>query len=142
MSYKTSMVCSGVSGWLRLTLSTSRPKALQQPTTVFVITPWRAFKLVLTHMSWRTLSMSASQPRYWFPAEDLGSDDKHCLGVLARIGDEQVDWVENSCDRFRTIMGQRLTEQDKAALAELNLDAAPTLPLPDPTAVGRMGLQD
>ena len=62
--------------------------------------------------------------------------------MLVRVGDERVGWVGNSRAWFEAAIEQRLTDQDKVALAEFDLDAPATLPLPDLTKGGRMDFHE
>lgn len=81
----------------RLAVTTSRPAASERANHVFVVTPWQKVKVPLEPMAWRVVELAIPDHLrpdalevelvtfdHWFPAEELGSTDLRCLGVLVR----------------------------------------------------------
>lgn len=91
-------------GRARLALTTSRPGSRERVNHVFVLTPWRQFKVPLQPDVWRTVEFAvpngftddrlevcivAQEP--WFPIDEHpGSTDLRCLGALVLEGQAET----------------------------------------------------
>lgn len=82
---------------LRLALSTVRPLARTQPQFVKLRTSWSVVRKALKFGEWNThrllvppsyrsrgFEIEIEPEQSWFPAEELGSNDLRCLGVLLK----------------------------------------------------------
>lgn len=88
-------------GRATIEISTTRPGADRQD-HVFILTPWQKLKVAFKPGRWssveltvpdrtlKTLEVELVTFAHWFPAEECGSDDYRCLGVLVREDDETV----------------------------------------------------
>lgn len=84
-------------GRARIAVSTSRPSVEGRTDHVFIVAPWGTVKVPLQPGVWRGIELTVpDDPRletveveivtfdHWFPAEEYGSTDHRCLGVLVR----------------------------------------------------------
>ncbi len=91
-----------------IAITTSRPGAHLQDNHVFIRTPWQLVKVPLVPGVWREVALTAPDDRekieaeivtaeHWFPAEEYGSSDLRCLGVLVREDDtpEGTSWQDD-----------------------------------------------
>ncbi|CAN7485105.1 SPASM domain-containing protein [Caulobacter sp. LjRoot300] len=88
-------------GRATIEVSTTRPGA-EGRDHVFVLTPWAKVKVALRPGRWSKVELAVADPTlrmlevelvtfdHWFPAEECGTDDRRCLGVLVREQDETV----------------------------------------------------
>jgi MoaA/NifB/PqqE/SkfB family radical SAM enzyme len=81
----------------RLAVSTNRPESGERTNHVFVVTPWQKVKVPLQPGAWRSIELTTPDHLqldtldvetvtfdHWFPAEECGSTDQRCLGVLVQ----------------------------------------------------------
>lgn len=88
----------------RVAVSTTRPGSKERTNYVFIVTPWQKVKVPLQPDAWRsveliipdhlqldTLEVEIVTFEHWFPAEEYGSTDQRCLGVLVREDGAEED---------------------------------------------------
>ncbi len=81
----------------RIALSTSRPGSRERVNHAFILTPWQKLKVPLLPDAWQEVELTIPEGlhpdsieveivtfEHWFPAEENGSTDLRCLGVLVR----------------------------------------------------------
>jgi len=96
MCWQARLSVESSGGWIHLSLGTLRPSASERPNHVFVVTPWRTLKLPVGSNTWNRYSIPIPEvlrdlgeisavlvtDDYWFPAEEIGTQDLRCLGSL------------------------------------------------------------
>jgi MoaA/NifB/PqqE/SkfB family radical SAM enzyme len=88
----------------RLAVTTCRPSSRTRTNHVFIVTPWQKVKVPLQPDAWRcieltvpkhlrldTLAIEIVTFDHWFPAEESGSTDQRCLGVLVLEDGTELD---------------------------------------------------
>jgi MoaA/NifB/PqqE/SkfB family radical SAM enzyme len=88
----------------RLAVSTHRPRSLEHTDHAFIVTPWQKVKVPLQPGAWRSIELTIPDHLqldtldveivtfdHWFPAEECGSTDQRCLGVLVREDGAEED---------------------------------------------------
>jgi ribosomal protein L28 len=95
-TYKARLILAETNGSIHLSVSTNRLRSLLEEHHVFIQTPWQTYKTRLIKDCWADITLPvpdgfrAKGPfavelltdDYWFPAEDLGTADTRCLGML------------------------------------------------------------
>jgi len=112
-------------GRATIQISTTRPGANRQD-HAFVLTPWQRLKVAIKPGRWSTVELTVPDRMlgtlevelvtfdHWFPVEEIGGDDRRCLGMLVREDDEAIPrrlpWPPHR--------HPRPTEADEARLAD------------------------
>lgn len=117
-------------GKASLTVSTARPGSDARTDHAFIITPWERIKVALKPGIWRKIEVDIPPLvsttivdieivtfDHWFPAEECGSTDQRCLGILVRDPETADDHIAPWREHIR------LDQEDEARLANFSYRA-------------------
>jgi hypothetical protein len=142
-TYKVRLILAETNGSIHLSVSTNRLRSLSEEHHVFIQTPWQTYKTQLIRDRWADItipvpdgfrakgpfSVELLTDDYWFPAEELGTSDTRCLGMLL-------------CGGVKTACEHRPAELTPLSPMEFPYDQANNYPFPEAPDDGIYPLED
>jgi hypothetical protein len=140
-TWRARMNFDGRTRWIHLSFATSRPAAQSTTSHVFLLTPWKIYKIPQGFMKWIDISIRIPAKYrmmnielllfvgdYWFPVEETSVDDRRCLGVMVKENDKSVGMRAKVIRWLRAARFPRPNAQDLAGLSKFSFKTTPALP--------------